>query len=315
MIFGKKKRKEKSPREEKKQSPPGKNKNLASRIASLFKKDGETEAFYEDLEDLLIESDMGGTVTMEISSDLRSRVKKNKISDQEGIIRELRTLVAESVKEDFFEPEEGKLNLFLILGVNGVGKTTSIAKMARHYKNRGVKDIVLAAADTFRAGAIDQLKIQGERTGCRVVAQQPGSDPGAVIFDTISSAKSRGEKLILADTAGRMHNKKNLVLELEKIDKVIKNNLGDGVYKKILVIDATTGQNGMQQAEIFHEAVGVDGIVMTKYDSTARGGLLVSICRRLGIPFLFLGRGEGLDDLTPFDKEVYLSELISLEGE
>ncbi|MDC7223019.1 MAG: signal recognition particle-docking protein FtsY [Spirochaetales bacterium] len=315
MIFGKKKKKEETLPENTQSAPRGKSKNLASRIVSLFKKDGDTEAFYEDLEDLLIESDMGGTVTMEISDELQNRVKKSKITTQEGIVEELRSLIAESVKQDFFEPEPDKLNLFLILGVNGVGKTTSIAKMARHYKQKGVKDIVLAAADTFRAGAIDQLKIQGERTDCRVVAQQPGSDPGAVIFDTISSAKSKGENLILADTAGRMHNKKNLVLELEKIDKVIRGNLGDGVYKKILVIDATTGQNGMQQAEVFHEAVGVDGIVMTKYDSTARGGLLVALCRRLNIPFLFLGRGEGLDDLIPFDKDVYLSELISLDGE
>ncbi len=314
MIFNRKKKDETSPPEAGK-SAPRKNKNLASRIASLFKKDGESEAFYEDLEDLLIESDMGGTVTMEISDELRNRVRKNRIASQEGIIGELRNLMAESVREEHFAPDGEKLNLFLILGVNGVGKTTSIAKMARHYKKQGFGEIVLAAADTFRAGAIDQLKIQGERVGCRVVAQQPGSDPGAVIFDTIASAKSRGEKLILADTAGRMHNKKNLVLELEKIDKVIRNNLGDGVYKKILVIDATTGQNGLQQAEVFHEAIGVDGIVMTKYDSTARGGLLVSICRKLGIPFLFLGRGEGLDDLIPFDREVYLSELISLDGE
>jgi fused signal recognition particle receptor len=314
MLFGRKKKsevdssKEKTPRKEK-------NKNLASRIASLFKKDGEGEAFYEDLEDLLIEADMGGTVTMAISDELRGAVKKKRITTQEGIIAELRHLIGESINEEFFEPDPDKLNLFLVLGVNGVGKTTSIAKMAHHYKKKGIQDIVLAAADTFRAGAIEQLKIQGERTGCRVVAQQPGSDPGAVIFDSIASAKSKGERLIFADTAGRMHNKKNLVMELEKIDKVIRNNLGDGVYKKILVIDATTGQNGLQQAQVFHEAVGLDGIVMTKFDSTARGGLLVSICRCLRIPFLFLGRGEGLDDLVPFNKDTYLSELISLDGE
>jgi fused signal recognition particle receptor len=302
MIFGRKNKN--------KETPGKKSKNLASRIASLFKKDGESEKFYEDLEDLLIESDMGGTVTMELSRELKSAVKKKKLTNQDEIISEMRSLIGESVKADFFTPDPDKLNLFLILGVNGVGKTTSIAKIARHYQQKGFGPIVMAAADTFRAGAIDQLKIQGERTNCRVVAQQPGSDPGAVIFDTISSARSKGEKLILADTAGRMHNKKNLVLELEKIDRVIKNNL-NGAYKKILVIDATTGQNGLQQAEVFNEAIGIDGIVMTKYDSTARGGLLVAICRKLGIPFLFLGRGEGLDDLIPFDKDIYLSELIS----
>lgn len=314
MIFGKKNKKDSSPGGTGK-NRTGKNKNLAARIASLFMKDGQSEQFYEDLEDLLIESDMGGTVTMELSDELRGAVKRKKLGTQEEIVSELRELVAGSVLSDFFDPPKDKLSLFLILGVNGVGKTTSIAKMARHYQNKGIGPVVLAAADTFRAGAIDQLKIQGERTGCRVVAQQPGSDPGAVIFDTINSAKSQGDKLILADTAGRMHNKKNLVLELEKIDKVIKGQLGDGMYRKILVIDATTGQNGLQQAETFHQAIGVDGIVMTKYDSTARGGLLVSICRKLKIPFLFLGRGEGLDDLIPFDKDVYLSELINPEGE
>lgn len=310
MIFGRKK-KEDNPS----QLKTGKNKNLASRIASLFKKDGKSEAFYEDLEDLLIESDMGGTVTMELSDALKTAVNKKKLGSQEDILGELRSLISESIRSEYFGLDKDKLNLFLILGVNGVGKTTSIAKMARHYQNRENAEIVMAAADTFRAGAIDQLKIQGERTGCRVVAQQPGSDPGAVIFDTIASAKTKGENLILADTAGRMHNKKNLVLELEKIDKVIRNNLDGGNYKKILVIDATTGQNGLQQAEVFNDAIGVDGIVMTKYDSTARGGLLVSICRKLKIPFLFLGRGEGLDDLIPFDREIYLSELISLDGE
>ena len=193
-------------------------------------------------------------------------------------------------------------------------KTTTIAKLSRFYRKRGFEKTLFSAGDTFRAAAIDQLKIQGERTGNRVVAQSHGSDPGAVIFDSIASAKKHGEELILADTAGRMHNKSNLINELKKIDKIVNSNMGDnGQYRKILVLDATTGQNGLQQAEVFNEAVHVDCVVLTKYDATARGGLVVSISRKLDIPIAFVGHGEGLDDLSVFDPESYLDDLLALE--
>lgn len=289
----------------------GEKKSLGKKLLELFKNHTIDESLFEDLEDLLIESDLGGTVTMEIVDELRANTKSKKLTENDELIDELKLILSEQIASVDLQPEEEKLNVFLVLGVNGVGKTTSIAKMARYYSDQGMKKIVLSAGDTFRAAAIDQLKIHGERTGFRVVHQGHGADPAAVIFDTISSAKSQNENLVLADTAGRMHNRSNLIKELQKIDNVIKKRLDDGdVYKKILVIDATTGQNGLQQAEVFHEAVDIDGIILTKYDSTARGGNIISISRKLGIPFAFIGKGEKLTDLEKFSSEKYLEDLF-----
>ena len=205
------------------------------------------------------------------------------------------------------------LNVFMILGVNGVGKTTSIAKMAKWYTKKGEK-VLLAAADTFRAAAVDQLDIHAERLGMRIVKQKMGSDPGAVVYDAVTSAIAQGDDLVLADTAGRMHNKENLMRELQKMDKIVK---GRGVkeenYKKFIVIDATTGQNGLSQAMLFNQAVKLDGVILTKYDSAAKGGALVQIGKNLGIPIAFVGTGEGYDDIHPFDKEEYLNALIGLD--
>lgn len=300
-MFGFKKKKE----DEKKDN----SKSLFSRIHEIFSQNGIKEEFFEALEDLLIESDMGGTATMELVDELRERVKQDKLKTEEETLTALKEIIGESLKVWIPEPDK-EINLFLVLGVNGVGKTTTISKMARYYRNKGIDKIVFAAGDTFRAAAIDQLKLHGETHGIRVISQQHGADPGAVIFDSIITAKKHGDQLILADTAGRMHTKKNLVKELEKINKIIAGQMGEGSYYRILVIDATTGQNGLQQAEIFHEAVGIDALVMTKYDSTAKGGLAVAVSRKLGIPVAFLGRGEGLDDLKPFAPEEYLDELF-----
>jgi len=299
--FGKKEKTEKS-----------KKKNLGRRLLELLSNHTIDESLFEDLEDLLIESDLGGTVTMEVVDELRDHVKEKKLSSHEEIIGELKSILAEQIKAVELFPDGENLNVFLVLGVNGVGKTTSIAKMARYYGEKGVGDIALSAGDTFRAAAVNQLKIHGERTGFRVVHQGQGADPAAVIFDTITSAKARGEKLVLADTAGRMHNRTNLVKELQKIDSVIRKKLDEGdTYRKILVIDSTTGQNGVQQAEVFNQAVELDAIILTKYDSTARGGNIVSISRKLGIPFAFIGKGEKLTDLEPFSPESYLEDLFS----
>ncbi len=289
--------------------------NLGRKIAELFSRSGSLDEFYEELEEMLIAGDMGGAVTMEIVDELQTRVRKGKIKDKESILEELRGILRENLKTlELTSPDQG-LSLYLVLGVNGVGKTTSIAKMARYFQTRQGKKVVFAAGDTFRAAAIEQLKIQGERTGCRVIAQSHGADPGAVIFDAIDSARSRGENLILADTAGRMHNRKNLVNELKKIDKIVDSRLGNqGEYRKILVMDATTGQNGLQQAEVFHEAVDIDGVILSKYDATARGGLVVSISRKLGIPVAFVGHGEALDDLSVFDPDAYLDDLLSTDS-
>jgi fused signal recognition particle receptor len=294
-----------------KQNSGKEKRSLGKRLLELFNNHKIDETLFEDLEDLLIESDLGGSVTMEIVDELRANAKSKKLTENTQFIDELKSILSEQIESVELQPSMDKLNVFLILGVNGVGKTTSIAKMARYYSEQGIHEIVLSAGDTFRAAAIDQLKIHGERTGFRVVHQGHGADPAAVIFDTISSAKSRGEKLVLADTAGRMHNRSDLVKELQKIDNVIKKKLDEGdVYKKILVIDATTGQNGLQQAEVFNEAVDIDAIILTKYDSTARGGNIISISRKLGIPFAFIGKGEKLTDLEKFSPEQYLEDLF-----
>ncbi|MDA3811335.1 MAG: signal recognition particle-docking protein FtsY [Spirochaetaceae bacterium] len=288
-------------------------KNLGRKLLDLFISHTIDESLFEDLEDLLIESDLGGSVTMEIVDELRNNTKLKKLTEQSQLIEELKIILTEHIESIDLKPEEDKLNVFLILGVNGVGKTTSIAKMARFYSDQGIKKIVLSAGDTFRAAAVDQLKIHGERTGFRVVHQGHGADPSAVIYDTITSAKAKNEQLVLADTAGRMHNRSNLVKELQKIDGVIRKKIADSdVYKKILVIDATTGQNGLQQAEVFNEAIQIDAIILTKYDSTARGGNIISISRKLGIPFAFIGDGEKLTDLKKFSSQKYLEDLFSL---
>lgn len=286
-------------------------KNLGEKLLDLFLNHKIDESLYEDLEDLLIESDLGGTVSMEIVEELKANSKTKKLTENDQLIEELKLILSEQILSIDLLPEENKLNVFLVLGVNGVGKTTSIAKLARYYSDKGMNKIVLSAGDTFRAAAIDQLKIHGERTGVRVVHQGHGADPAAVVFDTITTAKAKNDNLILADTAGRMHNRTNLIKELQKIDKVIRNKINtDDIYKKILVIDATTGQNGLQQAEVFNEAIDIDGIILTKYDSTARGGNIISISRKLGIPFAFIGNGEKMTDLEKFDPQHYLEDLF-----
>jgi fused signal recognition particle receptor len=204
-----------------------------------------------------------------------------------------------------------QLNVFLVLGVNGVGKTTTLAKLAHYYREaEEASGIVFAAADTFRAGAIEQVDRWAERMGVRVVKQKAGADPGAVIFDTLESARARKEHLVLADTAGRMHNRANLVRELQKIDKVIKSQIQTDNYQKILILDAVTGQNGMRQAEVFHEAVGVDSVILTKWDGTAKGGIVIAVAGELGIPISFIGVGEKVTDFIPFNASQFLENLL-----
>ena len=212
-----------------------------------------------------------------------------------------------------YEPKKGELSVFLILGVNGVGKTTSIAKMAQYYTDKGLK-VMLAAADTFRAAAVDQLDIHAQRLGIRIVKQKTGSDPGAVVYDAITSAQVQGEDLILVDTAGRMHNKENLMRELQKINKIISSRgVKEENYKKFIVIDSTTGQNGLSQTLLFNEAVSVDGVILSKYDSLAKGGALVQIGQQLGVPVAFVGTGESYKDIHKFDKDEFLDSLVGID--
>lgn len=286
-------------------------KSLGIRLRELFSPGSRDEGFFEELEEILIEGDIGPIAAMEAVDVLREGIRRRGLRDRSALFDALKELLRSYLQIEGLEPEKGKLNLYLVLGVNGVGKTTTIAKLADYYRqNRGIERIILSAGDTFRAAAIDQLVLWGKHLDLPVIRQAPGADPGAVIFDSITSARAGGAELILADTAGRLHNKANLVRELAKIDKIIRNKISNGNYKKILIIDATTGQNALRQAEVFQESIGVDSIIMAKYDSTARGGIVLSICKNLGIPFSFLGTGEKLADLAFFDGETYLKNLI-----
>lgn len=278
---------------------------LGAKLKALFgfKKTLDSQ-FFEDLEDLLIEGDFGAKNAMMISDE----VKERKPQTQEEFLGIVKELLGDKVSGIELVPQKGKLNVYLILGVNGVGKTTSIAKMASYYGKKGYK-VVMAAADTFRAAAIDQLDLHAQRTGTRIVRQENGSDPGAVVYDAISSALAKGDDLILCDTAGRMHNKENLVKELQKIDKIIRNRIEPDCYKKILVVDATTGQNSISQAQIFNDAVGLDALILTKYDSASKAGALVQI----GIPIVFVGTGEHYEDIHVFDKDEFLTGLAGID--
>jgi fused signal recognition particle receptor len=286
---------------------------LAARISSIFRREALDEEFFEELEDLLVEADVGARLAMEAVDALREQSKSRGFRDEAAVRRAL----AESLRPyaQAASPELAPgLNVLVILGVNGVGKTTTLAKLAAYYREAAkTSRITLAAGDTFRAAAIDQLAVHAERLEMRLVRQQHGADPGAVVYDAIESAKANRDRLLLADTAGRMHTKANLVAELGKIDRIIQGRAEGAAYRKYLVIDATTGQNGLRQAEIFHEAVGVDGIIMAKYDSTAKGGIALTIAKELGIPCVFLGRGEGYADLDPFDPDRYVRELTGVE--
>jgi fused signal recognition particle receptor len=284
---------------------------IGGRLRDLFQSREITDEFFHDLEDAMIEADMGVRIASETADVLRKVVRDEGLRTREQLRAALKAHVRHFLKAQELPFVPGGLNVYLVLGVNGVGKTTTIAKMAQHFRaHRGVSRIMLVAGDTFRAAAIDQLKLLGERLGLPVIAQDHGADPGAVIFDGIASARARGDELLIADTAGRLHNKDALVKELAKIDKIVASRIGDGTYQKILVLDATTGQNSLAQAEVFHRAVGIDSIILSKCDSTAKGGMAASVCRELGIPISFLGRGEHLDDLEIFDPDQYLDSLF-----
>ena len=287
-------------------------KGFGARLKSLFGIKKFDESYFEELEELLIEGDLGSKLTMQISDEVRELVKKKR----DLATKDLQLLVKEQLRPmvHTFHPEidPDTLNVFLILGVNGVGKTTTIAKIAQLYKTQGYS-VTLAAADTFRAAAIDQLEVHANRVGVRIVKQKSGSDPGAVVFDAITSAQARDDQVLLIDTAGRMHNKEHLVRELVKIDKIVQTKgISPVHYKKFLVIDSTTGQNGLSQATIFHQAVKLDALILSKYDSLAKGGALIQIGDSLGLPISFVGVGEKYGDLELFEAESFLDSLVGL---
>ena len=287
--------------------------SFGEKLKALFSKGSSiNDEFFEELTDMLVEGDIGAKTAFELVDQLESICGKEKIRDQEGIIAKLEELLLADIKSFSLEPEDGKENIWMMLGVNGVGKTTTAAKLARYFNNKGLNNIILASADTFRAAAIEQLALHGERLGLRVVSHQHGSDPSAVVYDAADAMRAAGPGLVIADTAGRLHNKENLVRELQKIDRTCSLKADEGCYKKLLVIDATTGQNALRQAEVFNEAVKIDAIIMTKYDSTAKGGVAVSIGRELGLPVAFVCTGEGYDDIQSFDAKSYIKDFLKM---
>lgn len=267
---------------------------------------------YEELEEILIISDIGMDTTVEIIDRLKKKIRKEKINDPQMVKPALKEVIKDMLLEGDEETEEGANNqkeVLLVIGVNGVGKTTSIGKLAAKNKNEG-KKVLLAAADTFRAAAIDQLEVWSNRADVDIVKQNEGSDPGAVVFDAVQAAKARGVDLLICDTAGRLHNKKNLMNELEKINRIIDREYSEAKKQTLLVLDGTTGQNAVIQAKQFMEVCPIDGIILTKLDGTAKGGVVISIKQSLNIPVKYIGVGEGIDDLQKFDAESFAEALF-----
>ena len=267
------------------------------------------EELFEELEEILIMSDIGVNTASKICDELRARIKKDGVTDPSLIKGMLKEIVAEMVAGDIELKINTKPSIIIVIGVNGAGKTTTIGKLALQLKNQG-KSIVLGAADTFRAAAIDQLGVWADRAGVPMISNAEGSDPASVVFDTIATAKARDTDVIICDTAGRLHNKKNLMDELAKIFRIVKRELPDADMEALLVLDATTGQNAVNQAKEFGNVTEISGIVLTKLDGTARGGVVVTIQDELNIPVKFIGVGEQIDDLQPFVPEDFANALF-----
>ncbi|MBM7586803.1 fused signal recognition particle receptor [Bacillus pakistanensis] len=290
--------------------------NFTSKVNDLVARYRKVdEDFFEELEEILIGADVGFETVMELIDELKLEVKRKNIQET----KELQSVISEKLVE-IYHGDEGHSNslniqsegltVILMVGVNGVGKTTTIGKMAHMFNSEG-KKVLLAAGDTFRAGAIEQLEVWGERVGVDVIKQGAGSDPAAVMYDAIQSARARKADVLLCDTAGRLQNKVNLMNELEKVKRVIEREIPGAPHEVLLVLDATTGQNAMIQAKTFKEATNVSGIVLTKLDGTAKGGIVLAIRNELKIPVKYVGLGEGMDDLQPFDAEKYVYGLFS----
>ena len=268
------------------------------------------DEFYDELEDSLIMADLGATVAHDAVKKLRDVVYQKSIQRGDDVKQALREILIEKLNVgDTALDLTTQPSVVLVIGVNGVGKTTSIGKIAHRLKGEG-KRVLLCAADTFRAAAADQLEIWANRAECEIVRSVEGADPGAVLFDSLAAAKARGVDVVLCDTAGRLHNKVNLMNELSKLRKIIDRELPEAAKETLLVLDATTGQNGLQQAKVFRETAGLTGIILTKLDGTAKGGICVAIAQELGVPVKFVGLGEGIDDLQPFNAEEYVKALI-----
>jgi fused signal recognition particle receptor len=288
---------------------------IVGKIDSLFKAFRKVdEDLFDELEELLISADVGVNTTEDILEELREFVKENKIKEADEVKDELLNIMRSHIGEHEPVNLSTKPSVILIVGVNGVGKTTSIGKIAKDLKSKG-KKVIVAAADTFRAAAAEQLSIWCDRAGVDIIKQGAGADPAAVVFDAIGAVKSRNADVLIIDTAGRLHNKKNLMDELSKIDRVIARELPDSAKETLLVLDATTGQNAVHQAREFKDASHLTGLILTKLDGTAKGGIILSIKRELGIPVKFIGVGEQIDDMKPFDAKEFASALFETSEE
>jgi fused signal recognition particle receptor len=281
--------------------------NIGKKIFAAFSGRALDDDFYEELEEAMLTADMGVTATEQILDEFKDEVYREKITDTEKAKNLLKRIMVDSISYDI--PDYDYPLVILLAGVNGVGKTTAIGKLANYFKSIG-KSVVVAAADTFRAAASDQLEVWADRASVRIIKHKEGSDPASVVFDAISSAKARGDDVILVDTAGRLHNKKNLMDELKKIHKVIIRELPNADYRSYIVLDATTGQNALSQVEIFSEAIDIDGIILTKLDGTAKGGVVMAISAEQEIPVVFVGVGEKIDDLLPFNPEEFVDAIF-----
>lgn len=285
-----------------------------SKISHLFDRGSFDEATWEELEELLILADVGMETTTKLLNRVKQRVKTDRLADtsqvRSALESEMIKLLSVSNSPCYSQPSEQSPHIILVVGVNGSGKTTSIAKLAYGFVLQG-KQVILAAADTFRAAAIDQLKYWGKEAGVEVIAHQPGADPGAVTFDAIQAARSRRAQAVIIDTAGRLHTKFNLMEELKKIKRVAAKNDASAPHQVLLVMDATTGQNGLAQARHFTQAIGVTGIFLAKLDGTARGGIVFAICDELNIPIAYIGTGEKLQDIAPFNAETFVDAIFS----
>lgn len=286
-------------------------KGFFTKLKEFFVGEAITDEVYEELEELLIQSDLGMNMTLEVTQELEKNVRTKGIKTKEEMYDELKNILSNKLntysKDNKLNINNKGLNVVLVIGVNGVGKTTSIGKIAMKLTKEG-KKVIIGAADTFRAAAIEQIEMWGKKSGVEVVKQKQGSDPAAVVFDTLNTAKANNYDVAIIDTAGRLHNKVDLMKELEKIDKIIKQNVQS--YESLIVIDSTTGQNGLEQARVFNSISDISGIILTKFDGSAKGGIIFSIVSELKKPVKFLGVGEGENDLRNFDAEEFVNEMF-----
>jgi fused signal recognition particle receptor len=282
--------------------------NFSGKLRTLFSKNKLGDEFYEELEEILISSDVSYATAQEVVQRVKEQAMEERLKDEEYVTNLLRSILIDILEESEVEPPEYPCVIMLV-GVNGVGKTTTVGKLAHYFLSQG-KTVTVAAADTFRAAASEQLAIWADRAKVRIVKHEEGSDPSAVIFDAVNSVKAKKTDVLIIDTAGRLHVKENLMNELRKMDRVVTREFPEADFLKLLVLDATTGQNAVSQARVFDEAVELDGIVLTKLDGTAKGGFVFSLSSELSLPVLFAGVGEKMDDLEFFDSEEFVSAIL-----